>query len=123
MQVRLCEKLCKIFLGEVTDAGARLAPQRNREDLLTLQQALGYFRLYVAEERVQCREAMILCADRNVPVVGQVIKECLDQAYVDLCQRQTLQCDSPHVTTVSQQQGEHVAIGLDRVGAQVALCG
>jgi hypothetical protein len=117
----LSEKLCKVFPGEVTDAGARLSPQRNGEDLLALQQLLGYFRLYVAEERVQRSEAMIPRADRNVPVVSQVIKECLDQGYVDLRQRQTLQCDSPHVATESQQQGKDVALSLDRVGAQVAL--
>ena len=72
---------------------------------------------------MQCRETMILRADRNVPVVGQMVQERLHKGCVDLRKRQTLQGNASYVATESQQQSEHIAIGFDGIGTQIALCG
>ena len=122
-QIGLSENLRKVLFAEIPDTGTRLSPQRNGEDLLALQQALGHFRLYVAEECVQGRKTVILRADRNVPIIGQMIEERLHKGYVDLRERQALQRNAPHIATESEQQGEHIAIRFDGVGAQIALRG
>jgi hypothetical protein len=70
---------------------------------------------------VQGRKTVILRADRSVPVVGKMIQERLHKGCIDLCQRQTLKGNAPHVATEPQQQGEDIAIRLDGVGAQIAL--
>src|SRR5271157_3942614 len=98
-----------------------MSPERNGEDLLALQQALRHLRLHIAEERVQSREAMVLGADRDMPVVAQVIQERLDQACVDVLERQSFQGDAAQVATVPEQEGKYIAVGLDGVGAQIAL--
>src|SRR5208282_1402989 len=83
-QIGLCQDLGEEFLGEVSDALARMSPQRNGEDLLALQQPVRHFGLHIAEERVQSREAMVLRANRDMPVVAQVIQERLDQGRIDV---------------------------------------
>ena len=121
-QIGLGEDLREEFLGEVANASARMSPQRNGEDLLALQQALGHFRLHIAEERVQSREAMVLRADRGMPVVAKVIEERLHQGCIDVGERQSFQGDAAHVATEAEQEREHIAVGFDGVGAQIALC-
>ena len=64
---------------------------------------------------------MVLRLDRSVPVLAEVIEERLHQRSVDLRERQAFQGDAALVATESQQQREHVAVGLDRVRAQISL--
>ena len=58
-----------------------------------------------------------------MPVVFEVVEECLDQRHVDLLEAQPLESDASVVATKPQQQRECVAVGPDGVGAQVALHG
>ena len=58
-----------------------------------------------------------------MPVVFEVVEECLDQRHVDLLEAQPLESDGSVVATKPQQQRECVAVGPDGVGAQVALHG
>ncbi len=64
-----------------------MALQGNGQDLLALKHAFRYFRLHIAEERMQRREAMVLRADRGLPVFAQMIEKCLDKGGIDLCER------------------------------------
>ena len=98
-----------------------MSPQRNGQDLLALQQPLRHFRLHVAEERVQGREAVVLGTDRRLPIRSQMIEKCLYQRRIDLIQRQSFQHEAALVATEPEQQGEDIAVGLDGVCAQVAL--
>jgi hypothetical protein len=100
-----------------------VAPQRHCHDPLALQHPLWHLRLHVAEERVQHGQPLVQGADRAVPLLRQVIEEGLHEAYVDVGQGQALDGNAATVASEAQQQREHIAVGLDRVRAQVALAG
>ena len=40
-----------------------MSPQRESQNLLTLEQAVRHFRLHVPEERMQCSQALVLRSD------------------------------------------------------------
>lgn len=43
MQIRLCEDLREVLLGEISNGRARVASQWNGQDLLALQQTVRHF--------------------------------------------------------------------------------
>ena len=112
VQIRLGEDLGKVLLGEIANDGAGMAPQWDRQDLLALQKMLRHFRLYIAEKRMQGREAMVPGGDRGVPVVCEVVEERLHERRVDIGEGQAF-----------QRHATDVAVGLDGVRAQIALAG
>ena len=52
-----------------------------------------------------------------------MIEEGLDEGHVDVGQAEALDGNAASVTAKAQEQREHIAVGLDRVRAQVALAG
>ena len=72
---------------------------------------------------MQGREPVVARADRHMPVLLQVVEEPLHQRDVDLLEGQPFEGHPPLVAAVPEQQRERVAVGSDRVRAQVALCG
>ena len=113
VQVRLCQDRGEVFFGQVADELAWLATQRDRQDLLALQQVLWCFRLNVAEERMQDCEPVVLRADRYLAVVFEMVEECLDHRDVDLLDTQSFQRDPALVAAEPKEQREGIAVGTD----------
>src|SRR2546429_8608133 len=53
----------------------------------------------------------------------QIIQECFDAWNVDLLETQSFRSNSLHITAESEQESEHVAAGLDGIGADIPLRG
>ena len=123
VQIRLGEDFGEVLLGEIANDWACMASQGNGQDLLALEKMVRHFRLHIAEKRMQRRETMVPGGDRGVPVVAQVIKKRLHERRVDIGDGQTFQRHAPDVAAVAQKQCEDVAVGLDGIGAQIALSG
>ena len=78
-------------------------------------------RLHVPEERMQDRQALILRSDqqcRSSP--RRSIKASTNVA--SICASDNRSTAMPRPSRANRTQGEHIAVGLDRVGAQIALC-
>jgi len=71
----------------------------------------------------QGRKAMVSCTGRGVPFSFQVIQERFNHRNVDLFEAQSFRSDSLDIAAESQKQSKHVAVGLDRIGAHIALFG
>ena len=97
--------------------------QRDREDLLTLEHTVRFFRLNISEERVQGGKAMVPRTGRGLPFFLQVIQEGFDQRNVDLFETQFFRSDSLEVATESQKQSKHVPVCLDGIRAEIPLRG
>ena len=70
---------------------------------------------------MQRREPMVARADRYAPVVFEVIEERLHQRHVDVLEAEAFRRDPALIAAEPEEQREGVAVGSDRVPAQVAL--
>ena len=68
---------------------------------------------------MQGRESVVARADRHVPVVFQVVEERLHQRNVDVLEAEAFRRDPASVAAEPQEQREGVAVGPDRVRAEV----
>ncbi len=122
-EIRLRQNLRQFFFRKVCDGGTSVSLLGNREDFLALKHVGRFFGLNVSEECVQSGKPMVSCAGRRIPFGPQVIQECFHQRNVDLFEAEFFRRDSPHVAAESQKQSEHVAVGLDGIGAEIPLRG
>jgi hypothetical protein len=122
-EVRLCQHLSQFRLGKVGDRGSSASLLGNGEDFLTLEHTVRFFSLHVSEECVQSSKPMVSRAGRRLPLCFQVIQEAFHHGDVDLFEVQSLRRDSLYVTAKSQKESKHVAVRLDRVGADIPLRG
>jgi hypothetical protein len=82
-----------------------------------------FFGLNVSEKRVQGSKQVISRAWRRFPLCLQVIQERFHQGNIDLFEPQFLRSDSPHITAEPQKQRKYVAVCLNRIWAEIPLCG
>jgi hypothetical protein len=90
---------------------------------LALKYVGRFLGLNISEKRVQSSEPMISSARRRFSFCLQVIQERFHQGNIDLFKPQFLWCDSPHITAESQKQRKHIAVCLNRIWAEIPLCG
>jgi hypothetical protein len=58
-----------------------------------------------------------------MPYVFEIVQERFNQGDVDLFKLKPFQWDSFDVAAIPQKEGEHIAVRLDGMGAQIPLSG